>query len=80
MRKLSTVILVLFLIVIFSSVSKSQNNPIQLSLVNPIQIVPESQSINGIRFNLIYGKNANVTILDLLIIQQAKKLVFNGEL
>ncbi len=64
MRKLSTVILVLFLIVILSSVSRSQNNPVQLSLVNPIQIVPESQSINGIRFNLIYGKNANVTGFD----------------
>ena len=49
----------------FSSVSRSQDNPVQLALVNPVQIVPESQSILGLRFNLIYGKNANVSGFDL---------------
>ena len=65
MKNIFSVILSILFIVSFSSVSRSQNNPIQLALVNPIQIVPESQSINGFRFNLIYGKNANVTGFDL---------------
>lgn len=65
MKNLFAVILSIFFIVSFSSVSRSQDNPVQLALVNPIQIVPESQSINVFRFNLIYGKNANVTGFDL---------------
>jgi len=64
MKNLFSVLLSILFIVSFSSISKSQNNPIQIALVNPIQIVPESQSINGIRFNIIYGKNANVTGFD----------------
>ena len=65
MKNLLSVILSILFVVSFSSVSRSQNKPVQLSLVNPIQIVPESQSINGFRFNLIYGKNVNVTGFDL---------------
>ena len=42
-----------------------QTQPIQLSLFNPVQIVPESQSISALRLNLIYSKNTNVSGLDL---------------
>jgi hypothetical protein len=48
----------------FGSIILAQDNPIQLSLFNPIQIVPENQSVNGIRLNLIYTKNVNVTGFD----------------
>jgi hypothetical protein len=65
MKNLFSVILSILFILGFSSVSRSQIKPVQLSLVNPIQIVPESQSINGFRFNFIYGKNANVSGFDL---------------
>ena len=65
MRNFFSIILSGLFIISFSSVSRSQIKPVQLALVNPIQIVPESQSINGFRFNLIYGKNANVTGFDL---------------
>jgi hypothetical protein len=39
-------------------------SPFQLALVNPVQIVPEGQSIEGVRLSLLYGKNANVTGFD----------------
>ena len=39
-------------------------SPIQISLFNPIQIVPETKSVKGVRLNLIYGKNADVTGFD----------------
>jgi hypothetical protein len=42
----------------------AQEKPFQLSLFNPIQIVPENESINGVRLNLIYTKNVNVSGLD----------------
>jgi hypothetical protein len=57
-------------IVCFPSVSRPQDNPVQLSLVNPIQIVPESQPVNGLRFNLIYGKNTDVTGFDLGLVNK----------
>ncbi len=38
--------------------------PVQLSLFNPVQLVPEKESISGLRLNLIYGVNQNVQGLD----------------
>lgn len=64
MKNLKSVILVMFLCANFSSIIYSQDNPIQLSLFNPIQIVPENESVSGLRLNLIYTKNVNVTGLD----------------
>ncbi len=42
----------------------AQESPIQLSLFNPVQIVPETNSVTGLRLSLLYGKNANVNGLD----------------
>jgi len=39
--------------------------PIQISLFTPVQIVPENQSIRGLRINFIYGRNTAVTGLDI---------------
>ena len=43
----------------------AQERPIQVALVNPIQIFPEDQSIRGLRLNILYGRNASVTGLDI---------------
>jgi hypothetical protein len=45
-------------------------SPIQISLFNPVQIVPETKSVKGVRLNLIYGKNADVTGLDYGLVNQ----------
>jgi hypothetical protein len=50
-----------------ASVAQAQA-PIQLSLVTPIQIVPATNAVKGLRFNLIYGTNTAVTGLDLGLI------------
>jgi hypothetical protein len=70
MKKTSTLFLCALVFTIFNVNTLGQGKPIQLSLFNPIQIVPESESISGFRFNLIYGKNANVTGLDLGLVNQ----------
>ncbi|MEW6412832.1 MAG: hypothetical protein AB1483_10215 [Candidatus Zixiibacteriota bacterium] len=44
--------------------SFAEKRPIQLALFNPVQIFPEDYSIGGVRFNLIYGKNAWVSGVD----------------
>ena len=43
----------------------AETRPIQLALVTPVQIFPESYSINGFRFSLLYGRNASVSGLDI---------------
>lgn len=43
----------------------AQDKPIQISLVNPVQIFDEGQNITGVRLNVLYGRNANVKGLDL---------------
>ena len=70
MKKLSTLFLGALVFTVFNSNAFGQGKPIQLSLFNPIQIVPESQSVSGFRFNLIYGKNTNVTGLDIGLVNQ----------
>ena len=39
--------------------------PIQLSLWNPAQMVKEGESVEGLRLNVIYTKNANTGFIDL---------------
>ncbi len=51
-------------LLVFPSLGAAQTRPINVALVNPIQIFPESNSIEGLRINLIYGKNAGVVGLD----------------
>ncbi|MFI5236717.1 MAG: LA_2272 family surface repeat-containing protein [Ignavibacteriales bacterium] len=53
------------IIILFSLNILAQDNPFQLSLFNPVQIVPENESVSGIRLNLIYTKNVNVSGFDL---------------
>ena len=43
----------------------AQDNPVQLALFNPIQLVPEGQAVTAVRLSLLYGKNTSVSGLDL---------------
>ena len=69
-----TLIMVMLFITLFNSKIMAQEKPIQLSLFNPVQIVPEDQSVKGFRFNLIYGKNAAVTGLDIGLVNMSTGL------
>ena len=42
----------------------AQGNPVQLALFPPVQLVPENESVAGLRLSLIYGRNANMTGFD----------------
>jgi len=44
------------------------DGPINLSLLNPIQIVKEDQSVTAFRFSLITGKNVDLTGLDISLV------------
>ena len=47
------------------TVPATAQGPVQLALVTPIQIVPESQGVTAFRFNLIYSVNQSVQYVDL---------------
>jgi len=40
------------------------SSPIQISLVTPVQIVKADKSVSGLRLNLLYGRNVDVTGFD----------------
>jgi hypothetical protein len=42
----------------------AEGKPIQLALVDPVQLVPDTQSVSGLRLTLIYSKNVDMTGFD----------------
>ncbi|MBU0469774.1 MAG: hypothetical protein KKD07_04155 [Candidatus Omnitrophica bacterium] len=46
------------------------DNALQVSVVNPIQIVNSEDSVKGLRLNFIYGVNENVSGLDFGLINK----------
>ncbi len=65
MKKSLFVGMVFLSIALLSIPAIAETRPIQLALVTPVQIFPESYSINGLRISLLYGRNANVSGLDI---------------
>ncbi len=67
---------------VFGSVVRADNappaqsgdvtHPLQLALIPEIQLVPESESIGGLRLN-IYGSNRNVTGVDIGFVHETKE-------
>jgi hypothetical protein len=45
--------------------SRAGEKPVNLSLVTPISIAKETDSVTAFRFSLLYGKNTSVEVLDL---------------
>jgi hypothetical protein len=47
------------------SSSRGDWSPFQFSIYSPIQLVKESKNITGLRLFLLYGKNADISGIDL---------------
>ncbi|MDP8213222.1 MAG: hypothetical protein P9X22_08060 [Candidatus Zapsychrus exili] len=72
MRKILSVLFILSIIGILLTGKANADAPIQLSLVNPIQIVHEGEDVKGVRFNVIYGVNDDVSGIDIGLINKSK--------
>lgn len=57
----------LFILMLFFALSAhaADSTPVQLSLVNPVQLFPEDTTVNGLRINLLYGVNKEVNGVDI---------------
>ena len=62
---LSIAVLALVIMTCVPANGMAEEKPVQLSMFTPLQIYPEETSITAFRFNLIYGRNASLTGLDL---------------
>ena len=65
-RSMSGIALIILLLIAASA--QGEDRPVQLSLLVPVQLFPDTDRISGVRLNLIYGRNASVTGLDLGLI------------
>ncbi len=63
-KYLITAALLVTAVSLIPATASAENKPIQLALFTPVQIFPEEATIGGIRFNLIYGRNAWVSGVD----------------
>jgi len=52
--------------------------PVNLSLFTPISIAKESDSVTAFRFNLIYGKNTSVQVVDLGLVNHTTSGLSKG--
>ncbi len=67
-----------FTLALISSPLLAADRPIQISLVTPIQIFPEEDDIKGVRLNLLYGRNASITGLDIGFVNHTTSGVSKG--
>ncbi|HTQ74375.1 MAG TPA: hypothetical protein VMI74_08800 [Burkholderiales bacterium] len=51
---------------------------LQLSFASPVQLVPESRDVSGLRLTLFYGKNAGVSGLDIAALGFSQARTFDG--
>jgi hypothetical protein len=63
---------------VFVTPTAAEEHPVQLSLFTPIQIFPEEDVISAFRFNLLYGRSASVTGLDIGLINHTTTGVSKG--
>jgi hypothetical protein len=70
MKKILAAILILLSLPVFSPAYGADWTPVQLSLFHPIQLYSEKTDVQGLRLNLVYGLNENVSGLDIGIVNQ----------
>ena len=76
MKKLTVIVLTAVALMAAASPAKADEEkgttPLQLSIYNPWQLVNEDQNVLGLRLNLIYGVNQDVTGIDLGVANSSK--------
>lgn len=70
---LACLVACLLLLGVASPAVGQDEHPIQLSLLNPVQIFHEDDAIRGVRLSLLYGKNTNVSGLDVGLVSHSTR-------
>lgn len=64
MKKTYLFLTVFLLLPLFMTADARADQPYQISLIYPFQIVDRTEAITGFRFNFVYGINDDITGLD----------------
>ena len=78
MRHTSSLVVAVLTSALIPASAQAQKRPIQIALVTPIQIFPETDTVVGVRLNVIYGRNASVIGLDVGIANHTTTGPFKG--
>jgi hypothetical protein len=78
MKRHSLVWLTLAVSALSSTIAFADAKPINLSLITPISIAKETDSVTAFRFNLLYGKNTSVEVLDLGLVNHTTSGLSKG--
>ncbi len=54
-----------FVFLLSALAQADQSTPLQVALWNPVQLFPEDDTVGGLRLNVIYGRNQDVSGVDL---------------
>lgn len=65
MKTLVFIVIVLLQTAFAGEGTKVKSTPVQLALFTPLQVFSEHMSVEGIRLNIIYGRNTKLTGLDI---------------
>lgn len=65
--------LALLLTVFAALPASAAGNPVNVSLISPLALVPPTESVTAFRFNFIYGKNTSVESLDIGLVNHTTK-------
>lgn len=55
------------------STAAAQERPVQVALFFPVQAFPETDAVRGLRISFIYGKNADLTGLDIGLVSHTTR-------
>lgn len=58
--------------------ARAADKPIQLAVFDPVQLVPDTQSVSGLRLTLVYSRNVDVTGFDYSFIATHTTRNFRG--
>lgn len=56
----------------------AEERPVQVALFTPIQVFPETDAVSGVRLNLLYGRNAYITGVDVGLINDTTQGISKG--
>lgn len=56
----------------------AEEKPVQLALLNPVQMFPDTTPIAGLRLSLLYGRNVSLTGVDLGLVNHTTTGPFLG--
>ncbi|MBA3052887.1 MAG: hypothetical protein ABII20_04680 [Candidatus Omnitrophota bacterium] len=64
-RNFKTLLETIIIALAFAAAAQAGTKPLQLALVDPVQLVSAETSISGLRLNFLYGRNESVEGVDL---------------